>query len=261
MADDLTEQYLAWMVAEHHPPATIARRSAVLRSVGNAGTATREEIEAWWAARRDQAPSTRGNALSCLRVFYAWCLRWEHRDDDPTKRLDPPKVPRTLPRPMARGDVHRLLSTLPDDLRRAVALGAYAGLRVSEAASLNWADVDIEMRRLYVTGKGSKTRAVGLSALLLDAIAPDVGGNVITAGGTPYTAGNLQRKINRAIRAAEVDATYHQLRHRFATVALASTGNLLAVSRAMGHSTPATTAIYAEASDADLDIIADAVTR
>ena len=47
----------------------------------------------------------------------------------------------------------------------------------------------------------------------------------------------------------------------FGTVALAATGNLLAVSRAMGHASPATTAIYAATSDADLDVIADAVTR
>ena len=44
-------------------------------------------------------------------------------------------------------------------------------------------------------------------------------------------------------------------------VALAATGNLLAVSRAMGHASPATTAIYAATSDSDLDVIADAVTR
>ena len=98
-------------------------------------------------------------------------------------------------------------------------------------------------------------------SLLLDELLPDTGGNVVTAGGAPYTAGTLQRRVNRAIRAAGVDCTYHQLRHRFGTVALAATGNLLAVSRAMGHASPATTAIYAATSDADLDVIADAVTR
>ena len=102
---------------------------------------------------------------------------------------------------------------------------------------------------------------VGLGALLLDSLLPDTGGNIVTAGGKPYSAAVLQRKVNRAISAAGVDATFHQLRHRFGTMALAGSGNLLAVSRAMGHASPATTAIYAATSDAELDVIADAVVR
>ena len=164
-------------------------------------------------------------------------------------------------RSMSRADLIRLLPTLPDDLRRAVCLGAYGGLRVSEAAALTWHDVDLETRRIRVLGKGGKTRLIGMSPLLLDELLPDTGGNVVTAGGAPYSAASLQRRVNRAIRAAGVECTYHQLRHRFGTVALAATGNLLAVSRAMGHASPATTAIYAATSDADLDVIADAVTR
>jgi integrase/recombinase XerC len=259
--DDLSLQWLSWQTAEHEPDNTILRRRATLRSLGNAGTATREEVETWWATRRDKSPNTRSNDLANLRSFYKWARRWEHRDDDPTLRLDAPKVPRGLPRPISRADLYRLLATLPPDLRRAVCLGAYGGLRVSEAASLSWLDVDTETRRLRVLGKGSKTRLVGLGPLLLDELLPDVGGNVVTAGGRPYTADNLQRKVNRAIRAADVDATFHQLRHRFGTVGLAATGNLLAVSRAMGHSSPATTAVYAATSDSDLDVIAEAVTR
>ena len=193
------------------PPNTLLRRESVLRSIGNAGTATREDVEAWWASRAHLSPATRSNDLANLRAF--------------------------------------------------VCLGAYGGLRVSEAAALTWHDVDLENRRVRVLGKGGKTRLVGLSPLLLDELLPDTGGNVVAAGGAPYSAAALQRKVNRAIRAAGVDCTYHQLRHRFGTVALAATGNLLAVSRAMGHASPATTAIYAATSDADLDVIADAVTR
>jgi len=259
--DDLSQAHLDHLDAEREPPNTIASRRRVLTSLGNAGTASREEVEAWWATRRDKAPGTRSNDLANLRAFYKWCRRWEHRDDDPTRRIDAPKVNKGLPRPMSRADLTRLLPTLPDDLRRAVCLGAYGGLRVSEAAALTWHDVDLETRRVRVLGKGGKTRLVGMSPLLLDELLPDTGGNVVTAGGAPYSAAALQRRVNRAIRAAGVDCTYHQLRHRFGTVALAATGNLLAVSRAMGHASPATTAIYAATSDADLDVIADAVTR
>jgi integrase len=255
------DEWLEHLTRERRPPNTIRAAQRVMRSLPNASTATREDVEAWWASRAHLSPATRSNDLAQLRTFYAWARRWEHRDDDPTLRLDAPKVPRGLPRPISRADLRNLLIDLPPDLRRAVVLGAYGGLRVSEAAGLSWHDVDTETRRIRVLGKGGKTRLVGMSPLLLDELLPDTGGNVVTAGGTPYTAGTLQRKVNRAIRAAGVDATFHQLRHRFGTVALAATGNLLAVSRAMGHSSPATTAVYAATSDADLDVIAEAVTR
>lgn len=259
--NDPLAAWLEHLTTERRPPNTIAAAARVARSLPTAATATREDVEAWWTSRAHLSPATRSNDLAMLRTFYAWARRWEHRDDDPTLRIDAPKVPRGLPRPISRADLHNVLRGLPDDLRRAVSLGAYAGLRVHEAAALTWHDVDTENRRIRVLGKGGKTRLVGMSPLLLDELLPDTGGNVVTAGGSAYSPGTLQRRANRAIRAAGVDATFHQLRHRFGTVALAATGNLLAVSRAMGHASPATTAVYAATSDADLDVIAEAVTR
>lgn len=261
MSDQLVDEYLAFLQAEHIPENTIKARRRTLRSVGCPGEADREMIEAWWASRRDLAPATRSNDLANLRAFYKWCSRWEHRGDDPTARLDAPHVPNGVPRPMARADLHTLLSELDDDLRRAVCLGAYAGLRVSEAAALDWSDVDVEAKRARILGKGQKTRLVALSTLLIDQLLPDTGGNVVTAGGKPYSAAQLQRRVNRAIASASVDATFHQLRHRYGTIAYQATGDLLAVGRQMGHASPVTTAVYAAASDEVADRIAEAVVR
>ncbi|MGI8682029.1 MAG: tyrosine-type recombinase/integrase [Mycobacteriales bacterium] len=262
--DRLVADWLDYLAHERNLSAnTVATYARTLRTLSGADTATREDVEAWARSRSHLSPATRNNELSAVRKFYQWCRIWGHRPetDDPTLRLLGPKMASGLPRPISRDDLNRLLDTLKGDLRRTVCLGAYAGLRVSEAAAQVWEDVDVENRRVRVTGKGQKTRLVGLSSLLLDSLLPDTGGSVVTAGETPYTAGTLQRKVNRAIEAAGVDVTYHQLRHRFGTVALGASGNLLAVSRAMGHSSPATTAIYAATSDSDLDVIAEAVTR
>src|SRR5205085_179110 len=111
MSDALSEQFLAWCEQERVPANTLARRAVVLRSLGNAGAATREQVEAWWASRAHLSVSTRNNDLACLRAFYRWCQRWERRADDPTLRLDAPKVPAGVPRPVSRADLHRLLDT------------------------------------------------------------------------------------------------------------------------------------------------------
>ena len=256
---------LAWIDycrAERIPANTIARRESVLRSVGNPTAATREEIEHWWASRRDLAPSTRSNDLATLRSFYKWANRWDHRNDDPTRRLEAPKVDKGLPRPIGRSEMLNLLSVLPDDLARAVALGGYAGLRVSEAAALDWSNVDLDTRRIHILGsKGNKSRSVAVGPVLIDRILPDTGGNVVTAGREPYSAGTLQRKVNRAIQAAGVNATFHQLRHRYGTMAYRETRDLIAVGKQMGHSSPVTTAVYADSSDEVADQIAAAVER
>jgi integrase len=261
ITDPLSILWLDWCEAEHLPANTIARRRATLRSVGRAGSMTREEVEAWWASRRDLAPASRSNDLANLRSFYRWAIRWEHRTDDPTVRLDAPKVDKGLPRPVSRADLATLLRVLPDDLGRAVALGAYAGLRVSEVAALHWSEVDLEARRARVHGKGGKWRTVAIGTLLIDRLLPDTGGNVVTGTTTTYSAATLQRRVNRAIDRAGVDATFHQLRHRYGTLAYQATRDLVAVGRQMGHSSPVSTAIYAAASDEVADQIAEAVAR
>ena len=259
----MTDQFLEWLRRDrNYSQNTIAAYRRVLATINDPETATQDEVEDWWLDRDHLSPATRRQELAALRSFYRWMIRWDHRDDDPTRRLDAPKMGHRLPRPMGRDDLHRLLAVTSGEMRRAICLGAYAGLRVAEVAALDWADVDVEARRIIVRGgKGDKDRPVGLSPLLLDALLPVTGGNVVRAGGKAYSANALQQKVNATIRAAGVDGTFHKLRSRFATVALASTGNLLAVSRALGHSSPATTAIYAATADSDLDLIAEAVAR
>lgn len=257
------DDWLTYLERRNRSPETIrSYRSTMSRFLPDPLSATPEDVEAWWADHDDLAVTTRTRTLATARSFFHWAIRFDLIDKDPTRRLDPPTQGRRLPRPMSRSDLHAVLARADPEMRRAVCLGAYAGLRVAEAAALDWGDVDAESRRLFVrSGKGDKDRVVGLSPLLLDSLLPTVGGNVVTAGGAPYTAGALQRRVNRLIRSAGVDGTFHKLRARFATVALADTGNLLAVSRALGHASPATTAIYALTSDADLDLIAAAVAR
>ena len=145
---------------------------------------------------------------------------------------------------------------------RAVALGAYAGLRVSEVAALRWEDVDVEARRARVLhGKGGKPRIVALGSVLIDHLLPDTGGNVVTGTNEAMSAATLQRRVNRAMRRAGVSDTFHGLRHRYGTLAYQATRDLVAVGRQMGHTSPVTTAIYAAASDDVADEIAEAVAR
>lgn len=225
--------------------------------------ATLDDIEAWWTERRDKSTSTRRNELAALRSFYRWAIRYDLVTHDPTRRITPPKAEQRISEHVGRQDLLTLFDVLPDDLRRATALGAYAGLRVSEAAALRWDDVDRELHRIHVRqGKGGKDRMVGLPAILLDHLLPEKRGCFVVTGEPMTVTGHtLGRRWTTAARTAGAEATFHKLRHRFGTMAVAAGVPLTSVQRAMGHSSPATTAVYVAASDTDLDLIAEAVTR
>jgi integrase len=245
LTDPLSLAWIQWCRDEHKPVTTTASRTRALRTLGNAGTATREDVEAWWRSRAHMAPASRHSDLASLRSFYKWCKRWELRDDNPTLRIDSPHVEPGLPRPMSREDLHKALDDLYcPDIRRAVCLGAFAGLRISEAARLDWSDVDLENRQLRImNSKGGKSRRVPIGPTLLDALGPDTGGNVVS-GGVPYSTGRLARRVREAFKALGIDATFHQLRHRYATIAYEASGDLLAVSRLLGHARVTTTQVY-----------------
>ncbi len=167
ITDPLALAWIEHQEREHVPPNTVLRRTATLRSIGNAGEATRDEIEAWWATRRDHAAATRSNDLACLRSFYRWCDPLgapRRRPDEPDRRTQGREGP-PLIRPVEDRPADAARGTLPPDLTRAVALGAYAGLRVSEVAALHWDDVDMEARRARVLhGKGGRSSGLLPSA-------------------------------------------------------------------------------------------------
>src|SRR5690606_18888454 len=66
-----------------------------------------------WRTRGGWSPRSNARLLSALRAFYGWRLRQGFRADDPTALLEPPKLPRLLPKALAEGEVDRLLAA-PD---------------------------------------------------------------------------------------------------------------------------------------------------
>lgn len=260
--------FLHWAERDRRRAAQTMRRYRVVLGqvtaiAGDPAAATREQVEAWWASRQDKSPATRANDLALLRTFYFWATRFELRPDDPTRRLDPPKVSIRTPRPIGEADVARLLGPLTENRpadRRAIALMVYTGMRVSEAARADWADIDQDARRIYITGKGDKQRVFGLSPLLLDKILPNRGGNIVNAGGAPTRPGTLEERINQLMRRRDIDHTCHDIRKRAATIAIATDGvDVYAVAKAFGWASVETASHYALVGDQAIDRIAAAL--
>lgn len=266
---EVVDRWLHYLEQRGRSPETIRTYRSAIRGFMDAISepdllsANVEDVEQWWAGLEGLAPRTRTRHLSCVRSFYTWAMRYDLIERDPTRRLDAPSLPKGSPRYVTRDQLDVLRTALPADLLRAALLGAWAGLRVSEAAILSWDDIDTDLMRINVRGgKGDKSRPVGMAPLLLDALLPVVAGaNVVTGTNHVYTAGALQRRVNRAMKAAGVEATFHQLRHRYGTITYGATGDPLAVAAAMGHASLETTRIYAAVSDDALAKVAAAAVR
>ncbi|RZA31791.1 MAG: site-specific tyrosine recombinase XerD [Lysobacteraceae bacterium] len=237
------------------------------KSDGLAG-ADRAGLFDYFAARTAQAYSPRSNArlLSSLRAFYAWLLRRGERSDDPTALLDPPRLPRSLPKALLESQVEALLQAPDVDTplglrdRAMLELMYAAGLRVSELVGLPANAVNLRQGVVRVTGKGSKERLVPLGEESQHWLERYLGeSRPVLAGksspeslflGADRSAPNRQQfwtLVKRYAAAAGIDPARispHGLRHSFATHLLNHGADLRALQMLLGHSSLSTTQIY-----------------
>lgn len=193
---------------------------------------------------------------SHLRQFYAWAVRERLLDTDPTWRLIMPRVARRVPRPMPDAKLAAAMLAAEPDVGAVLGLAAFAGLRALEIARLDWAEVDLgtaaPMLRV-VAGKGGHGRIVPLSRTLVDLLStlPHRRGPVIRRrDGQPrhHEAHRISTLANDHLHSLGITETLHQCRHRFATATYRASRDLRAVQDLLGHASPTTTAIYAQAS-------------
>lgn len=195
--------------------------------------------------------STRMSARSALMSLHEWMVADGIRSDNPVRAVKPVRKPPGVPRPAPENVVTLALDGGCDDRTRLmVLLGAYAGLRRSEIASLHTDQItDTHIR---VTGKGDKTRLIPLHPVLKDSLRAVLGttGFVFPGkDGGPVSARTVNRVVNRVLPAG---MSTHTLRHRFATQVLSRSHDLRAVQTLLGHSSVATTQIYTQVTDEDL---------
>jgi integrase/recombinase XerD len=245
-----------------------ARPSRTAASSGGIADAARADLFDYlaWRTRQGYAPRSNARLLSALRAFYAHRLRQGARADDPTALLDPPKLPRSLPKALAEGEIDALLAApdvaTPLGLRdRAMLELMYgAGLRVSELVGLPSTAVNLRQGVLRVTGKGGRERLVPLGEeaqhwlqRYLAEARPGLAGRRALAplflgvrGEAPTRQAfwTLVKRHAAAAGIAPARISPHGLRHSFATHLLNHGADLRALQMLLGHSSLSTTQIY-----------------
>jgi integrase len=135
-----------------------------------------------------------------------------------------------------------------------------SGCRKSEILSLRWEWVDIERGILRLPDSKTGAKVVPLAAVAVKLLAelPRRGEHVLPAakGGGHYTG--LQKDWERVRARAKLDGVrVHDLRHSFASFAVADGNSLYLIGKVLGHKQARTTEIYAHLADDPIRAVAD----
>ncbi|MCB2263382.1 MAG: site-specific tyrosine recombinase XerD [Candidatus Thiosymbion ectosymbiont of Robbea hypermnestra] len=216
-------------------------------------------------SHQGRKPRSAARLLSCLRQFYRHLLRQGAIREDPSARVEAPKLGRPLPKTLTEAEVETLLAAPDtDDPRghrdRTMLELLYAtGLRVSELVGLTSEQVSLVQGVVRVTGKGGKERLVPLGeeavSWLQDYLQGPrqdlLGGRLCpflfpTRRSDCLTRQAFWQLIKRYALAAGIGKPLspHTLRHAFATHLLNHGADLRVVQMLLGHSDLSTTQIY-----------------
>lgn len=205
--------------------------------------------------------------LIILRSFFAWCINHKFYTEQPVLETDIPKQERIEYDLLTEEEVNRILSgELPFNTKHPIRTKAIiftfllTGLRVSELINLRVGDLDLARGSVTVVGKGDKLRTTNLPKQLIEVLqayltaynktnknellfaSHDKNGNE-----KPFCAKNISNivegYVNRLLGHKNIRA--HDLRHAFASVHLTYGTKLEKIQQLLGHSSYATTVIYA----------------
>jgi integrase/recombinase XerC len=272
--DPLAEEFLRYLGIE---------RNASLRTLKayrQALTAFRAENKTPWKKctvddfrdylfaimKRGQARSYVRLQFSALRTLYQFLAARKGLRRNPVREVQLPKIEKKLPLVLTRQQIEELLAApirvaknraapvwMP--LRDVAIMELFysSGLRLSELAALDVADVDLFTESIRVLGKGRKERICPVGLPALEAISRYRSTGNVHSG--PLFINKARRRIStrsiwlilkRYLRHTSIPISIspHKLRHSFATHLLDRGADLRSVQALLGHASLSTTQIY-----------------
>jgi site-specific recombinase XerD len=204
--------------------------------------------------------------FSAFRTFYRFLMERKGLRRDPVRELELPKAEKKLPLVLTRQQIDELLSVplripkqqaapvwMPQRDAAIMEMFYSSGLRLSELASLNVADLDVYTESVRVLGKGRKERVCPVGAPALEVVSRYRAAANVQSG--PLFINKSRQRISprsiwlilkRYLRHTSIPVTIspHKLRHTFATHLLDGGADLRSVQALLGHASLSTTQIY-----------------
>ena len=273
--DPLAEEFLRYLGVERNAS------SRTLKAYRQALTAFRAENKTPWKKctvddfrdylfaimKRGQARSYVRLQFSALRTLYQFLAARKGLRRNPVREVQLPKIEKKLPLVLTRQQIEELLAAPTRVAKNRAApvwmplrdvaimeLFYSSGLRLSELAALDVADVDLFTESIRVLGKGRKERVCPVGLPALEAISRYRAAGNVHSG--PLFINKARRRIStrsiwlilkRYLRHTSIPISIspHKLRHSFATHLLDRGADLRSVQALLGHASLSTTQIYA----------------
>lgn len=215
--------------------------------------------------------------LSSIRGFLRYLRRNGLISRDISRLVPAPKVDKNLPHFFQIDEMFELLNAPERSTFLGLRDGALfelmygAGLRVGEAVSLNWEDLDLKEGWVRVFGKGRKVRTVPMGEQARETIkeyferssalgwVSQIKDPVfVNYRGTRLSSRSVARALSKYLvkMASSKTLSPHGLRHSFATHLLAAGADLRTIQELLGHARLATTQRYTHV---DLGALVDEV--
>ncbi|HWC05656.1 MAG TPA: tyrosine recombinase XerC [Gemmatimonadota bacterium] len=215
-----------------------------------------------YGSRHGLARRSVARRLAALRGYFRHACREGWAGRNPAQAVTVPRRGRALPQVLGADALAGLLdrTTAQEGFyaRRLAALLEViygAGLRVGEATSLAWTDLDLTAGSVRVFGKGDRERRVPLTRKAVSALeawrSEWVSGAIpeavfVSRAGRPLSVRQVQRIVTRSLAqvAERSGVSPHTLRHSFATHLLDRGADITAVKELLGHASLSTTQLY-----------------
>ena len=204
-------------------------------------------IEKYRLERNAQvSPSTVNKELACLKTLLRVAVDWNKLASFPLKKIVLEKVNNTRTRVLDPDEETRLMEHAAGRLKPMIVLALNTGMRRGEILQLRREHVNFQSRIITIpveNSKSKKTRPVPMNEITLDLIrklSPAAGFIFRKRSGERYEG--VSAAFKTACRRALVkNCRFHDLRHTFATRFIQAGGDVVLLSKILGHSTIALT--------------------
>jgi integrase len=236
--------------------------------------------------KRQGVARVRGGAGSAARVkttlaaMFNWAVIHELMDKNPAKGVQVAKT-RKLERFLSDAEASKLLSTLADQTAGGfmnrqhadvIRLLLFTGARKSEVLGLRWSEVDLLRNRLSIPPERTKCGTQnGVRRIPLGTAAKDILGNIERTSEYVFPADRkgrsghmtgIQKTWKRICEFCGLgNMRLHDLRHSFASFAIANGESIFVISNVLGHSTTRMTERYLHLRDEDVRGLAERTTQ
>ncbi len=210
-----------------------------------------EEIKQFFVYSQQKGYAPQTLSLIANAINYLFREIYQRNDYIPLRH---PKKSKKIPIILSRNQIQQIIEQINNTKHKLIISLSYAaGLRISELVNLKVGDIDPEQLSIHIKqAKGKKDRITVLPDKLVSELRSMIAGRTadeylfVSNRGGNMAVRSVQKIFENALRMSGISkkATFHSLRHSFATHLLENGVDIRYVQELLGHTNIRTTQIY-----------------